>query len=193
MVLNEFGEIAKNEWKRTFQIRRELTIDEYVIMPNHFHAVVLINDSRRGDPPVAPDKSPGINIHQSKHSPIFNIAVYAENMGDPPVAPTKPRPNGLTKPRPNGPKPLSIGAILAGFKSSVTKQINQKRKTPGNPVWQRDYYDHIGRDEKDLRRIREYIRKNLSNWDDDDENPLCKSPRYVALPNPQKMKMHYIY
>ena len=60
---------------------------------------------------------------------------------------------------------------MAGFKSSVTKRINEIRNTPGEKLWQRNYYEHIIRDENELNRIREYIIRNPSQWDSDRENP----------------------
>ena len=58
----------------------------------------------------------------------------------------------------------SLGAIIRGFKSSVTRRINKIRNTPGGVVWQRNYYEHIIRDEEDLKRIREYIMSNPFIW-----------------------------
>ncbi len=58
------------------------------------------------------------------------------------------------------PVPGSIPTIIRAFKSAVTKRINQNRKTPGAPVWQRNYYEHIIRDEPSLNRIRQYIAEN---------------------------------
>lgn len=60
---------------------------------------------------------------------------------------------------------------MAGFKSAVTKQMNILRKTPGTPVWQRNYYEHIIRNEKELNKIREYIINNPLTWQLDRENP----------------------
>ncbi|MCG8606797.1 hypothetical protein MJD09_17660 [bacterium] len=51
----------------------------------------------------------------------------------------------------------SIPTIIKLFKSSVTKHINEMRRTPGNPVWQRNYYERVIRDEDELNRVREYI------------------------------------
>lgn len=48
-----------------------------------------------------------------------------------------------------------------------SKQINIIRKTPGTPVWQRNYYEHIIRNEMELERIREYIIRNPSHWKED--------------------------
>ena len=124
MILNEYGMIARDEWIKSAAIRFEIELDEFVVMPNHFHGIVVIH-----------------------------------GRGDRPVAPTEYRP---------GPQPKSIGALVAGFKSAVTKRINQIRKTPGIPVWQRNFYDHIIRVENELNRIREYIRYNPMQWEEDE-------------------------
>ena len=61
---------------------------------------------------------------------------------------------------------------MAGFKSSVTKRINIFRDTPGVPVWQRNYYDHIIRNNREMSHIWDYIETNPMRWADDKEN-LC--------------------
>jgi len=66
---------------------------------------------------------------------------------------------------------LTIGAIIRGFKSAATKRINETRHMPGAPVWQRNYYEHIIRDEKKLKKTREYIINNPLQWELDEENP----------------------
>jgi hypothetical protein len=71
----------------------------------------------------------------------------------------------------NGPKPKSIGALMAGFKSSVTKCINGIRNAPGTPVWQRNYHDRIIRDENELNAIRQYIADNPARWIEDRHHP----------------------
>ncbi len=72
-------------------------------------------------------------------------------------------------------KPKTLGSLMSGFQSSVTRRINQIRKTPGISVWQRNYHDRIIRDERDLNRIRDYIQNNPLNWHQDKENPLNKT------------------
>ncbi|MGC9472518.1 MAG: transposase, partial [Bacteroidales bacterium] len=66
-------------------------------------------------------------------------------------------------------KPVSgsIPTIVRSFKSAVSKQINQIRQTPGIPVWQRNYWEHIVRDEIELYRIRIYIYNNPMKWEND--------------------------
>ena len=61
-------------------------------------------------------------------------------------------------------KPKSISSFVAGFKASVTKQINEIRQTPYLSVWQRNYYEHIIRNEKSLENIRYYIKNNPYSW-----------------------------
>ncbi|KKQ87165.1 MAG: hypothetical protein UT11_C0056G0005 [Berkelbacteria bacterium GW2011_GWA2_38_9] len=65
-------------------------------------------------------------------------------------------------------KKNSVGSVIGQFKPAATKRI---RKT--NPLfqWQRNYYDHIIRDNDDLQRIQRYINENPANWEHDRNNP----------------------
>ena len=73
-------------------------------------------------------------------------------------------------------KPGSLGAVVRSYKSAVTKRINEMEKSPGAVVWQRNYYEHIIRNETEWNNIHLYIESNPINWDDDDENPTRYSP-----------------
>ena len=66
-------------------------------------------------------------------------------------------------------KPL--GRLVCAFKTTSTKRINIMRDTPGAPVWQRNYYEHVVRNEDDLHEIREYIVNNPAKWAEDKYNP----------------------
>jgi REP element-mobilizing transposase RayT len=132
VVLSEAGEIAQTVWSELPGRFPFVTLDEYVVMPNHVHGIVWI---RRGDRPVAPT------------------------------------PESASTP---GPKPKSIGSFVAGFKSAVTKQINETYKTPGQKLWQRNYYERVIRGEKELNQVRQYIVDNPAKWDTDEENPNVK-------------------
>ncbi len=126
MKLNEWGEIARREWFKTAELRPyiELYEDEFVVMPNHAHGILWMNDD-----------------------------VGAERCS----APTTPHvPAG------------SLGAIVRAYKSAVTYAINAARQTRGMVVWQRNYYEHIIRNDADLNRIREYVVNNPLKWADDD-------------------------
>lgn len=132
MRLNEYGEIVIDEWLRSSQIRQEIQLDEFIVMPNHFHGIVVIN------PVGANGRSP---LPQS-NKPIMPLM-----------------------------KPKSLSSLMAGFKSSVTKQINLIRNTPGTKIWQRNYYEHIIRNEKALDNIRQYIINNPLSWHNDQLHP----------------------
>ncbi|HAF63211.1 MAG TPA: hypothetical protein DCK95_12930, partial [Anaerolineaceae bacterium] len=71
-------------------------------------------------------------------------------------------------------KTKTLGRLIGAFKTVSTKRINQIRNTPGAIVWQRNYWDHIIRDEKSLKNVRNYIINNPSQWGEDENNPRRK-------------------
>ncbi len=70
----------------------------------------------------------------------------------------------------HGTTPGSLGAIVQAFKSAASRQINSLRGTPGAPVWQRGYFEHIVRSPRELDRLRGYIESNPLRWELDREN-----------------------
>jgi putative transposase len=62
--------------------------------------------------------------------------------------------------------------IIRGFKTFSARRINEMRDASGTPMWQRNYYEHVVRDEDELTRIREYVLSNPLQWENDRENPL---------------------
>ena len=89
----------------------------------------------------------------------------------PPVGATGRSPLRIPPAHPRGPAPHSLGSFIAGFKSAVTRHINEMRGTPGARVWQRNYYEHIIRDNRALNAIRCYIAENPLRWRLDRYNP----------------------
>jgi REP element-mobilizing transposase RayT len=140
MRYSAFGKIVEEEWKKSAHIRREVELDEYVVMPNHFHAIVWI-------------------IEPSDNGLIETNAGVGATGRSPLQARSKPR----------GPGQRTLGALMAGFKSKCTVRINAFRETPGKPVWQRNYYEHVIRNDQDLTQIREYILENPARWTEDEE------------------------
>ena len=148
MILNEFGKIAQENWNETERIRDNIKLHQFIIMPNHIHVIIEITH-RRGvlHTPGIEKHIPEIKTHTSPD--IENI-----KKNTPPQSPKQ-----------------TIGSIIRGYKASVTKKINlliEKGDLPRNKIWQRSYYDHIIRDEKDYNRITNYIINNPLNWKHDD-------------------------
>ena len=130
--LNDWGKTVQDEWEKSAQIRKEIELDAFVVMPNHFHAIVMITDGTG---------------RATGRSPLQS-----------------------------GPSRRSLGALVGGFKSVVTRSINEFRGSPGRPVWQRNYFEHVIRDENSLNRIRQYILDNPMRWEFDRENPAAAQP-----------------
>jgi REP element-mobilizing transposase RayT len=78
-------------------------------------------------------------------------------------------------------KPL--GRLVGAFKTVSTKQINQLRDMPGVPFWQRNYWEHIIRNEESLGRIREYIENNPARWAEDQLRPGAPPNRFNQWPS----------
>ena len=153
VVLNELGEIVQGEWIRSIEIRKEIDFDKWVIMPNHIHGIVII--SSRG----ANGGSPGImNVrHERACSRAPRMPDINGNNRACSRAPLRESPFSL--------KPNTIGSFVAGFKSICSKRINILRSTPGAPLWQRNYYEHVIRDEREMNKIRRYIINNPAKWE----------------------------
>jgi putative transposase len=66
--------------------------------------------------------------------------------------------------RPNGTRPNSLNAVIQNFKSISTRKVNQLRHAAGTPLWHRDYYERIVRDDRGLDAIRRYIENNPARW-----------------------------
>jgi REP element-mobilizing transposase RayT len=119
--------VAERLWQRIPRHFPHVRLDEWVIMPNHIHGILVI-------------------------------------VGDP-----LPR-------RASGVEAGSLGAIVGNFKSVAARRINRLRGTPGMPVWQRNYYEHVVRDEGTLKAIRQYIADNPAQWEWDTYNPTAVGP-----------------
>jgi len=141
MVLNELGKIVEEEWLRTKEIRNNVDLDYYVIMPNHMHGNIIINS--RGEL-NSPKK---INLTSNNESGRIQYAPANDKFKSP---------------------SQSLGAIIRGFKSAVTKRIRDFTGDPEIKIWQRNYYEHIIRNDFDLQNIRNYIELNPLKWELDE-------------------------
>ncbi|MBL8091739.1 MAG: hypothetical protein JNJ43_15490 [Anaerolineales bacterium] len=173
MILNEYGKIVQKWWDEIPIHFPNVELGAFIIMPNHIHAIIFITTERRGEV-LSPCDNPNYNnqninvdgnnqlggetppLHKP-NSNIQNIYVDETNQQGAETAP-------LRKP--------TLGQIIAYFKYQSTKEMNRiETKDVITKFWQRNYYEHIIRDEKDLQSKTDYININPSLWDEDDNNP----------------------
>ena len=134
MQLNNFGKIVDECWRAIPDHFPNVELRAYIIMPNHIHGIIMIND------------------HGATMSSSSSVGARHAS------------------PLPHGVKSHSIGAIVGSFKSTVTRRIGREFNSTG--IWQRNYYEHIIRNEKDLQNKTNYIEANPMLWNVDNENPF---------------------
>lgn len=122
----------------------------------------IADECWRAIPEHFPNVELGAYVVMPNH--VHGIIIIAESVGARHVSPLQ---NQST---PRGFKRGSIGAIVASFKSAVTRIIGHEHNATG--IWQRNYYEHIIRNHEDWDRIHRYIDSNPSLWAEDEENPL---------------------
>ena len=127
MQLNETGQLVVDVWEWLAARHSHVELDSYVVMPNHLHGIIVIDDHRGGDSRIAP----------TKHK--------------------------------------SLGRLVGMFKTVTTKQVNLAQGTPGQRLWQRNYYERVIRNDEEWNWVREYIAGNPTQWETDAENPNATS------------------
>jgi len=162
--LSEIGQWVQAEWQALPARFPRLTLDAYVVMPNHVHGVIvlasavkngdgdesLIGDGGRGE--ASADRAPGgIDPLEADASPLRSQRSQPAH----------------------GTQPGSLAAMVQNFKSVSTRRVNALRQMPGVPFWQRNYWEHVVRGAADLGRIRAYIQSNPARWTVDQLNPAA--------------------
>ena len=159
MVLNTFGQIAHDEWVNTLNIRNNIELDALVIMPNHIHAIIHIRGSGESHSPNSSGESNSPNSSGESHSP------NGTGESNSPLTEKGECNSPQRSPRRFVSPSHTVGAIVRGYKSAVTKQLNQLHI--GCEVWQRNYFEHIIRNDMAYQRISAYIKNNPAKWAQD--------------------------
>ena len=141
MIFSYFGEIANNEWYRSFEMRQELFLDEFILMPNHLHAIVVI---KKPDIPVVVETHGHVETHAKFHRKPKSLSSFIAGY----------KTAVITK----------IDYFIDLNKLPIEKYNRE------NKLWQSNYHDRIIRNKKEYWRIKNYIRNNPKNWTDDDLN-----------------------
>lgn len=142
MILNDYGQIAHQCWLEIPHHYPNVELDEFIVMPNHVHGIIIIHDI-------------DVAIESPNDKSYNNVGAIHE------------LPLQYQKQR----CLMTLPKIIGRFKMNSAKQINQLRQTMGLSVWQRNYYEHIIRNDESLHKIREYIHNNPLKWELDNENP----------------------
>ncbi|MBW6513041.1 MAG: transposase [Desulfuromonadaceae bacterium] len=157
-ALSPNGQIVLDVWENLPHHYPHAELDEFVVMPNHVHGIIVLHGETHTDRPGAVDVGAGcdVKVEAVKVRAGCGVKVRAGLKPAPTVMPMKR--HGLSE-------------IVRGFKTFSARRINQLRDTPGVPVWQRNYYERIIRDERELEAIRQYINDNPITWHDDENHP----------------------
>ncbi|MFD2145246.1 transposase [Mucilaginibacter antarcticus] len=154
MQLSALGKMVEQEWLKTPELRPDmnLVLNEYVVMPNHFHAIIYIGENSYNDPyfrdiAYIRDVSRSLSQGDAKHCVSTSIN---ENTSD--------IKNKF------GPQYKNLASIIRGFKAAVTTYA-RKKEIPFN--WQPRFHDHIIKSNEEYIKIADYIVNNPSNWQAD--------------------------
>ena len=156
MILNDAGKIADECWLEIPNHFPDAVLHEHIVMPNHIHGIIeLIQSGSHNES----GQHVGVQNFEPLQSPNESgLSIGVENF--------QPKRNEFQKMIPR-----SIGSIVKGFKIGVTKWYRNNMVGAENflpVIWQRNYYEHIIRNEISYHKISEYIINNPNNWKEDD-------------------------
>ncbi len=166
MRLNDIGNITMDCWNAIPKHHPGIELDEFVIMPNHVHGIIVIADNGKGVPLNAlPLNAPPMNASPMNASPMN--------------ASTRNPKNRMSVISPHHD---TLSVVIRTFKAAVT--TTARRMDRWDFGWQRNYWEHIVRNEDDLNRIREYIINNPFNLESDENNPerQIAANRFSSVP-----------
>ena len=163
MALNDAGRMIEQEWFHLLDRFPAIELDAFIVMPNHIHGIIVIGEPAAVGAGLVPALIPTPNL-----SPQDQTVDTTDHLVDDGQkrAGTRPAPTSL----------VALGDVIGAFKSITTHAYIQGVHQKGWPefngrVWQRNYYEHIIRDDPSLQRIRSYIETNPEQWAADKENP----------------------
>lgn len=146
MILGEVGQLIEESWFDLPNHHPNVRLDMHVVMPNHFHGLLVLMDER----PASKD------VSASRDRARRGRAATVEAFGRPVAG--------------------SVPTIIRSFKAASSRSANRCLGREGKSIWQRNYYEHIIRNEEVLCRAREYIQNNPLKWALDPEDPERPDP-----------------
>jgi putative transposase len=168
MRLNDMGTAILQCWKGIPKHFPNAVLDEFIVMPNHIHGIIIFTVGAKNISPDFCDDKPDRAKNISPIPCVSPIPCYGTvgakdillcfiDGGRNRAKNISPLQHGTT---------MTIGSVIRGFKIGVTKwaRVNGASYNP----WQRNYYEHIIRNETELNKIREYVINNPLNWETDE-------------------------
>jgi REP element-mobilizing transposase RayT len=154
----KLGRAVRRAWSEIPEHSPQVAIDAFVVMPDHVHGIVII---RSAVPLTETQSKMGIAGAQRGNASATRTIIRPDTgiVGAQHAAPLQFRTRSKCGVAPGG-----LGAIVRSFKSATANAINRIRESPGAPVWQRNYYDHVVRDDAEMQRSQWYIRTNPERW-----------------------------
>lgn len=168
MKLNSIGKILDEEWRKTIELRSNIALGEFIIMPDHMHMIITItNQLEKKEPkewihtnPKSPSHTIGAIIRGFKGASTKKINLLLNSTGESQFARKE---SQFAR---NSPQYSPIESQFARKASQFS--LKEPQFAPSeftkNRIWQRNYYEHIIRNQNDYERIEKYILDNPSNW-----------------------------
>ncbi len=165
MILNDAGKMIEKWYRELPNKFSDIESGEYIVMPNHFHCIIINNGSNAAAVDVGADPRVCPNVEEIIKKEIA-IEMGGEHVGSP--QPGSPQPGSLQSGSP-------LYRVIQWFKTMTTNEYIRGVKTldwtPFNKkVWQRDYYEHIIRNDIAYHNITNYIINNPAKWTGDTFN-----------------------
>jgi REP element-mobilizing transposase RayT len=169
MQLNDIGKLVEHEWVKTPDLRPDMNLQlgEFVVMPNHFHAIIIIGENKYNT-----GNNDGIRnddvIRDIRRDAMHGVSTITHNDTISHNDTDTDAMRGVSTINQFGPQSKNLASIIRGFKSSVTTAAKKMGYT--NFAWQPRFHDHIIRDAVAFENIQNYIANNPSNWKEDKFN-----------------------
>jgi putative transposase len=175
MNLNSVG-LMVERWWASLPRRYAASLDEFVVMPNHLHGIVLLSDEENAGAHIGQGTGTYLEERMGAHAGQEGTGAHIGEEGTGAHAGEEGTGAHIGEEGTGAHAGAPLQQIVRWFKTMTTNEYIRGIRDHGWPrfekhLWQRNYYEHIIRDETDLVRIRRYIVNNPLSWENDEENP----------------------
>ena len=145
----------------------------WVIMPNHMHGIIILTEAQATDDDMPVGADPKTDVGAISKTDVgaskTDVGAISKTDVGAGLKPAPTVPVHVPAPTRHG-----LSEIVRAFKTFSARRINALHNTVGTPFWQRNYYEHVIRNQSALDQIRQYIADNPARWSEDLENPAVR-------------------